>query len=135
MSFLSRLAALKQRTGQQIAYDQYSNIKKVRAHDSEALERLAGFAHLTTQQSEEPRSWSPEHVDRVRSQLRGHVFSSRMLRRPIMRGCPKCLRADLEMSTQIPQRFLSCVGIGSCRTRFFAFATDTLWFHSGRNKV
>lgn len=65
-----------------------------------------GGAHLTTQQSEELRSWSPDHVDRVRSQLRGHVFSSRMLRRPIMCGCPKCLRVDLEMSHSDPAEVL-----------------------------
>lgn len=105
MSLLSRLAALKQRTGQQIAFDLFSNVKKVRAQDSEALERLAGFAHLTTQQIEELRSWSPEHVDGVRSQLRGHVFSSRMLRSPIMRGYPNACSLIWRYLILILQRF------------------------------
>lgn len=102
ISFLNRLAAMKGIPTQQLAHDMGSEFRRMLRHEDESLSALAKWGHISQEQLEEMRSWSVEHVSDVKSKLRGEVLSSRALRNPIIRGCPECLRDDLNAGHDDP---------------------------------
>ncbi|UOA30521.1 hypothetical protein DSM110093_00270 [Sulfitobacter sp. DSM 110093] len=48
-------------------------------------------------------SWSPLPLERVQVRFRGEDFVSRALINPVVRGCPACLREDIQSGTAPPQ--------------------------------
>jgi hypothetical protein len=96
VSFLSRLAASKRADATDFAHDMGASFKRVLNSDEEAISLVLEWGKLSTADMHDLLSWTGERVGNVRMKFRGEVFVSRALRNPVMRGCPICLREDVE---------------------------------------
>ncbi|WP_211301071.1 TniQ family protein, partial [Aliiruegeria haliotis] len=95
-SFLSRMAAMNGVSATDFALDMGFSIKKIVSLDEDALNDLATCGGLTGAQLEELVSWTGRSIGEVRMTFRDEVFVTRAVRNPIIRGCPVCLREDVE---------------------------------------
>lgn len=65
---------------------------------------FAALAELGESIPEAVRAWSPQlHGSGTRS-FRGHVFPTKSLQTPVMRGCPQCLKEDAETTGEMKMR-------------------------------
>jgi hypothetical protein len=94
LSFFSGLAAVKGASAQDFAYDLGLSFKRVLGLDREALDGVAKWGRLSSEQLHELLSWMGQRAGNVRMHFRGEIFISRALRSPTLRGCPTCLRED-----------------------------------------
>ncbi len=95
-SFLSRIAAMNGVSSADFAVDMGFSLKRVIQLEEAALRDLAVCGGLSQEQLEELVSWTGRGIGDVRMVFRDEVFVSRALRNPIIRGCPVCLREDIE---------------------------------------
>jgi len=95
-SYLSRLAATWRTEVPDLARDMGAPFKHFLEQDAEAFEILADWANLDAHQLKEMLSWTGIRAGNVRMNFRGEQLVSRALRNPVMRGCPVCLREDVE---------------------------------------
>jgi hypothetical protein len=72
----------------------------------DALHAFASFCALSQTQLSDLVSWTGLAVGDVRMQFRNEVFVSRALRNPTMRGCPACLKEDIERDPANPLRVM-----------------------------
>lgn len=84
------------------ALDMGHSFRKIIDWDEAALQSLAARGGLTALQLEELASWTGRNVGGVQMAFRGEVFVSRALRNPIIKGCPVCLREDVEIDCVRP---------------------------------
>ena len=99
---MSRLAAAKGVSTADLCYDMRGAFRRLLSFEDEPLAAVAEFGGLSPEQMEELVSWTGKPVGDVRSVLRGEAFVSRAVRNPTMRGCPICLREDMENSGKPP---------------------------------
>ncbi len=78
------------------------SLKKIVSLEKGALQALARCGGLSDTQISELCSWTGYSIGDVQMKFRGETFVSRALRNPIVRGCPSCLREDIEASTKSP---------------------------------
>ncbi|MBJ6372485.1 TniQ family protein [Sedimentitalea arenosa] len=95
-SFLSRMAAMNGLSATDFALDMGFSLKKIVHLEDGALRSLGSCSGLTGTQLEELVSWTGQRSGDVRTTFRYEAFVSRAVRNPIIRGCPVCLREDLE---------------------------------------
>jgi TniQ len=96
------MAALNGVCSTNFAVDMGFSFKRVIQLEDAALRDLAACGGLTDIQLEELISWTGRGIGDVRMIFRGEVFVSRALRKPIIRGCPFCLREDIETDSARP---------------------------------
>lgn len=84
------------------ALDMGFSLKRIVNLEEAALRNLAACGGLTDLQLVELISWTGRAVGDVRMMFRGEEFVSRALRNPIIRGCPVCLREDIEVDPDRP---------------------------------
>ncbi|MBU2936509.1 MULTISPECIES: TniQ family protein [Pacificibacter] len=96
ISFLSRLSASKRASAKDFAYDMGGSFKRILNLDEEALSLLCQWGNLSNSDLNELLSWTGEGVGNIRMRFRGEIFVSRALRNPVIRGCPVCLREDVQ---------------------------------------
>ncbi len=84
------------------AADMGFSFKKLVQLEEVALSRLAACGGLTAELLEEQISWSGQRTGNVQMAFRNEVFGSRVLRNPTVRGCPICLRKDVEAKPSHP---------------------------------
>ncbi len=106
ISYLSRLAASKGVGAREYASDMGASLKRVVNQDDEALERMAHWGKLSPEQLDELKSWTGCRAGNVRLKFRGELYVSRSLRNPTIRGCPDCLREDLDNDHDDPLEVL-----------------------------
>ncbi|NVO25614.1 TniQ family protein [Donghicola mangrovi] len=94
-SFVSRMAAAYHVDAATFSADRESSFLAVVSGTSSGIEALAAFGCPIP---EDVVAWSPskEGVGGTMRLFRGHTFPSKILQPPKMRGCPECLRQDLE---------------------------------------
>lgn len=101
-SFLSRMATANGTSVLKFCSDMgvsYRGLIKLNAAD---LKNFADLCALTEAQISELVSWTGQAVGDVRMRFRGEVFVSRSLRNPTMRGCPDCLKEDMDKCPRSP---------------------------------
>lgn len=94
-SFISRTAAASYVDATTFASDKETSFQSLIAGSSKAVDALRSFnCHIPSDVVE----WSPssDGVTGRQRLFRGHIFPSKVLQRSEMRGCPKCLKRDLE---------------------------------------
>ncbi|AQZ52425.1 TniQ family protein [Martelella mediterranea] len=106
ISYLSRLAASKGVGAREYASDMGASLKRVVNQDDEALERMAHWGKLSPEQLDELKTWTGCRAGNVRLKFRGELYVSRSLRNPTIRGCPDCLREDLDNDHDDPLEVL-----------------------------
>lgn len=95
-SYVARVAAVWKTSAPLLAKDMGSSFKRLHDQHEVALEGLARWAKLDSDEFAELLSWTGTVVGNVRTKFRGEIYMSRALRNPIVRGCPICLREDAE---------------------------------------
>ena len=103
-SFLSRMAAVNGTSALKFCSDMgvsYRGLIKLNAAD---LKNFADLSALTEAQISELVSWTGQAIGDIRMRFRGEIFVSRALRNPTMRGCPACLKEDLDTEPGAPSR-------------------------------
>lgn len=106
-SYTSRLAAWNGLSAPEFAYDMGINFRDIIIGKPEAVEVIAKVS------GEDPQallSCSPVQVASRRLSLNGHVFPSKTLFDPVVRGCPKCLIEDAEADVSAPHKHMSMRG-------------------------
>lgn len=106
-SFLSRLAARNGIVTREFASDMGVAFGTVVDAKRTALERLA---HLSGAALADLMAWSPVHVGDRHHQFRGETFHARGLKEPTVRGCPVCLREDVDASSLSPAEAMAFRG-------------------------
>lgn len=109
-SFFSRLAATKGTSSTDFAIDMGLSLKRVWEMHPSAVEAVALWGRLSDSQMIELISWTGQRIGNVRMTFRDEVFVSRALRSPTMRGCPACLREDLEARGGSPSEAMAMRG-------------------------
>ncbi len=109
-SFVSRLAAVNGLSFPEFATDMGFSLKRLCQCDDALLSRLAEIAALSDRGVAELLSWTGTSAGEVRTQFRDEVYVSRSLRNPIMRGCPKCLLADVAENPANPLQVMTYRG-------------------------
>jgi hypothetical protein len=102
LSYLSRIAAMNGVSAADFAMNMGFSIKKIINLEDNAVRDLAECGGLTGEQIEELVSWTGQAVGGVQMAFRNEIFVSRAVRNPIMRGCPICLREDVEIDPSRP---------------------------------
>ncbi|MFG6584519.1 TniQ family protein [Sulfitobacter sp. 1A12779] len=110
VSFLSRLSASKSANAKDFAYDMGGSFKRVLNLDAEMLSLLCRWGELSTADLNELLSWTGEGVGNARMRFRGEIFVSRALRSPVIRGCPACLREDVQTCNSSPFEVMAMRG-------------------------
>ncbi|SEP66424.1 TniQ protein [Loktanella sp. DSM 29012] len=79
------------------------SIKKLISMDGSQLETVVDIFGLDPTALEDLWSWTPQPVPGLQVRFRGELFGSRAVISPVMRGCPACLRDDLQCDRTPPQ--------------------------------
>lgn len=101
-SFLARMSATNGVCAPDFALDMGFSLKRTINLEKGALQALARCGGLSDTQLLELCSWTGHSIGDVQIRFRGENFVSRALRNPIIRGCPNCLREDIEASGKSP---------------------------------
>jgi hypothetical protein len=96
------MAAMNGVCSTDFAVDMGFSLRKIIHLEQDALDRLAECGGLTGPQLAELVSWTGRRVGDVRMTFRDEVFGTRSLRKPTIRGCPICLREDMEANLGQP---------------------------------
>ncbi|QFT61806.1 hypothetical protein FIU91_02600 [Roseivivax sp. THAF30] len=78
------------------------SLRRICVGESVAIEKMAEVGNLSSDEIADLRSWTGEILGDVRMAFRNDVFVSRALRSPTVRGCPHCLREDIERNPGRP---------------------------------
>lgn len=78
-------------------------MKKLVNHEEQQATAVKEIFGLEEPIFQELLSWSPQPSANVQVRFRGENFISRALINPTVKGCPACLREDLQSSAAIPQ--------------------------------
>jgi hypothetical protein len=105
-SFLSRIAAMNGVGCTDFALDMGFSLKRIVHLDESALRQLANCGDLNPDQLEELISWTGRQIGDVRTDFRGEVFVTRAIVTPVVRGCPICLREDIQNDADKPLRHI-----------------------------
>lgn len=103
-SFLSRMAAVNGTSVLKFCSDMGVSYRGLINLNADDLKTFADLSALTEAQISELVSWTGQAVGDVRMRFRGEIFVSRALRNPTMRGCPACLKEDLDTEPRAPSR-------------------------------
>lgn len=105
-SLLSRMAAANGTSVSMFCSDLGISYRGLINLHGDALHAFASFCALSQAQLGALVSWTGLAVGDVRMQFRNEVFVSRALRNPTMRGCPACLKEDIERDPSNPLRVM-----------------------------
>ncbi|MCT4579495.1 TniQ family protein [Donghicola sp.] len=103
-SFLSRMAAVNGTSVLKFCSDMGVSYRGLINLNADDLKIFADLSSLTEAQISELVSWTGQAIGDVRMRFRGEIFVSRALRNPTMRGCPSCLKEDLDNEPGAPSR-------------------------------
>ena len=103
-SFLSRMAAVNGTSVLKFCSDMGVSYRGLINLNADDLKTFADLSALTEAQIDELVSGTGQAVGDVRMRFRGEIFVSRALRNPTMRGCPACLKEDLDTEPGAPSR-------------------------------
>ena len=92
------------------AEDMGMSLKRIAKLDENTIKTLAELGGLDVSAREELVSWSGNGVGDVRTLFRGEEFGSRAVRGLTVRGCPICLREDVEVSGLSANRAMAMRG-------------------------
>lgn len=95
-SYLARLASSRGVNSSTYSLDLGTTLRRLFNHDQGSLAELAHWAQLSEEDLKNLLSWTGERIGDLRLRFRGEVFGSRALRNPVIRGCPVCIREDLQ---------------------------------------
>jgi len=90
-SYTARLAARNGLTAAEFCVDFGVTFSSVIDGEPEALSVIADLGGVP---ASDLAAWSPIYVGNRRYSFRGHIFPSKTIRRPELRGCTHCLRQD-----------------------------------------
>ncbi|MCD1637054.1 TniQ family protein [Martelella mediterranea] len=110
ISYLSRLAASKGVSAREYASDMGVSLKRVINQEDEALKRMAYWGRLSIEQLADQVSWAGSPAGDVRLNFRGELYGTRSLRNPVVRGCPHCLREDMDNCANAPAAAMAMRG-------------------------
>lgn len=99
-SFLSRVAWSKGVAAPEFVADIGAAWRGAVTLGPSAVELISSALMLTEDELSDCLSWSGIPQGNVRIHFRGYDYISRSLRNPVVRGCPCCLRQDLEGSPE-----------------------------------
>lgn len=105
-SFLSRIAAMNGVSCTDFALDMGFSVKRAIHLDERALRQLTICGDLSPDQLDELISWTGRQIGDVRTDFRGEVFVTRAIVNPVLRGCPTCLREDVQNDAANPLRYI-----------------------------
>lgn len=100
-SYLSRVAAQYGVPTRDFAADMGLSFSRVIDGDPK---HLTALAELTDTEPERLVAWSPIYFGNRSHGFRGHVMHAKAIKESVVRGCPDCLREDLERGTSAPER-------------------------------
>nr|WP_281253180.1 TniQ family protein [Puniceibacterium sediminis] len=103
VSFVSRAAGIRGLSLSGFCNELGLSTKKLINLDDRQTKVIAEMFGLQDPALQELLSWSPQPLASVQVRFREEDFVSRALINPVVRGCPACLREDIDSSTVTPQ--------------------------------
>ena len=100
-AFMSRVPSAVSISAADLGQDMGHSFQQILEGNTEAL---SGLARITQVPETTLAAWQSRRAGRSRRSLRGHVFPTKQLLTPTIRGCAKCLREDMERSSLPPHR-------------------------------
>lgn len=106
-SYMSRLAARNELSA--VDFGRYTGVTftKVLRGDPETMKMLASRGGIDCH---ELQTWSPSSIDGPLYNFIGHTFPSKTVLFPKVRGCPICLREDVDGSDLPPEQSMTVKG-------------------------
>lgn len=101
LSLVARAAGMRDLSTASFCAELGLSYKKLLVHDPAQISRLVELLGLDQETREEVQSWSLVPLPGVKTRFRNETYVSRTLMKPVVRGCPACLR-DNVTNTSLP---------------------------------
>ena len=102
------------------------------AMDASQFGIMADIFRLDPTALEDLLSWTPQPVPGLRARFRGEHYGSRAIINPVVRGCPVCLREDIQSNLMPLQGQMVMRGEWQLRHHSCACITASLSYCCGR---